>query len=67
MKIELFADITASRNINEWVVILIPTIALKRSDAFAEEACRYIIFHFLVFQICVRIITKKKSNETAGH
>lgn len=65
MKIELFADITASRNINEWVVILIPTIALKRSDELADEACRYIIFHFLVFQIYVRIISKKKSHETA--
>lgn len=67
MKIELFTDITASRDINEWVVILIPTIALKRSDVFTEEACRYIIFHFLVFQIFVRIITKKKCNETAKH
>ena len=57
MKVNLFADITRSRSTGDWTFLLLPTIAIKRADVFADEAAHYVIAHWLIFQVYVRIIT----------
>lgn len=59
MKVNLFADITISRSTGDWTVLLLPTIAIKREDVFRNEAAHYIIVHWLIFQVYIRIITPK--------
>lgn len=59
MKVNLFADITMSRRTGGWTCLLLPTIAIKREDVFQNEAAHYVILHWLIFQVYVRIITQK--------
>lgn len=59
MKVNLFADITWSRRTGDWTCLLLPTIAIKREDVFNDEAVHYVILHWLVFQVYIRIITHK--------
>lgn len=59
MKVNLFADITWSKRTGDWTCLLLPTIAIKREDVFEDEAAHYVIVHWLVFQVHVRIITPK--------
>lgn len=59
MKVNLFADITRSRSTGDWTFLLLPTIAIKREDVFDDEAVHYVILHWLIFQVYVRIITPK--------
>ena len=59
MKINVFADITLSKSTGDWTCLLLPTIAIKREDVFRDEAAHYIIVHWLIFQVYVRIITQK--------
>lgn len=60
MKVNVFASITRSSRTGDWTCLLLPTIAIKREDVFADEAVHYIILHWLIFQVYVRIIDKKK-------
>ena len=64
MKINVFASITWSRSTGDWTCLLLPTIAIKREDVFADEAAHYLIAHWLIFQVYVRIITVR--NEELG-
>ena len=41
------------------LVSLLPTIAIKREDVFDDEAVHYVILHWLIFQVYVKIITEK--------
>ena len=59
MKVNLIAKLTRSECTNDWTCLLLPTIAIKRSDIFTDESAHYIILHWLIFQVYVRIITKK--------
>ena len=59
MKINVFADITRSRSTGDWTCLLLPTIAIKREDMYDDEAVHYVILHWLIFQVYVRIITQK--------
>ena len=59
MKINVFADITLSKSTGDWTCLLLPTIAIKREDVFDDEASHYVILHWLIFQVYVRIITQK--------
>ena len=59
MKVNLFADITWSRRTGDWTCLLLPTIAIKREDVFRDEAAHYIIVHWPIFQVYIRIITPK--------
>lgn len=63
MKVNLSTDITRSRRTGDWTCLLLPTIAIKREDVFADEAVHYIILHWLIFQVYVRIINKKKGGK----
>lgn len=59
MKVNLYADITRSRRTGDWTCLLLPTIAIKREDVYDDEAVHYVILHWLIFQVYVRIITQK--------
>lgn len=59
MKVNLFADITWSRRTGDWTCLLFPTIAVKREDVFEDEAVHYVILHWLIFQVYIRIITQR--------
>jgi hypothetical protein len=59
MKVNLFADITWSKRTGDWTCLLLPTIAIKREDVFADEAAHYVILHWLIFQVYFRIATQK--------
>ena len=59
MKVNLFADITWSRSTGDWTCLLLPTIAIKRKDVFDDEAAHYVILHWLIFQVYVRIWTQR--------
>lgn len=63
MKVNVFADITRSRRTGDWTCLLLPTIAIKREDVFDDEAAHYVILHWLIFQVYVRIINKKKGGK----
>ena len=60
MKVNVCADITMSRSTGEWTCLLLPTIAIKREDVFDDEAVLYVILHWLIFQVYVRIIKAKR-------
>lgn len=59
MKVNLFASITKSKSTGDWTFLLLPTIAIKRKDVFDDEAVHYVILHWFIFQVYVRIITPK--------
>ena len=59
MKVNLFADITWSKSTGDWTCLMLPTIAIKRADVFADEAVHYVILHWIIFQVYVRIITQR--------
>ena len=59
MKVNVFADITVSKRTGDWTCLLLPTIAIKREDVFNDEAAHYVILHWLIFQVYIRIITQK--------
>lgn len=59
MKVNLFTDITWPRRTGDWTRLLLPTIAIKREDMFDDEAVHYVILHWLIFRVYVRIITQK--------
>ena len=48
-----------SRRAGDWLCLLLPTIAIKREDMFDDEAVHYVILHWLIFRVYVRIITQK--------
>lgn len=60
MKVNVCADITMSRRTDEWTCLLLPTIAIKREDVFNDESVHYVILHWLIFQVYVRIIKAKR-------
>ena len=43
----------------DWTCLLLPTIAIKRADVFEDEAVHYVILHWLIFQVYIRIITQR--------
>ncbi len=49
-----------SRRTGEWTCLLLPTIAIKREDVFDDEAVHYVILHWLIFQVYVRMIKAKR-------
>ena len=59
MKVNVFADITVSKRTGDWTCLLLPTIAIKREDVLNDEAAHYVILHWLIFQVYIRIITQK--------
>ena len=59
MKVNVFANITWSKRTGDWTCLLLPTIAIKRADVFDDEAVHYVILHWLIFQVFVRIITQR--------
>lgn len=59
MKVNVFADITRSRRPGDWTCVLLPTIAIKREDLYDDEAVHYVILHWLIFRVYVRIRTQK--------
>ena len=59
MKVNVFTDITRLRRTGDWTCLLLPTIAIKREDMFDDEAVHYVILHWLIFRVYVRIITQK--------
>lgn len=62
MKIKFDHAITISKRYNDWVFAITPCIYICRSDVFASEACFYINVRWLVFQVYIQIITKKKES-----
>ena len=60
MNVNVCADITMSRRTGEWTCLLLPTIAIKREDVFDDEAVHYVILHWLIFQVYVKIIKAKR-------
>lgn len=58
MKVNVFADITRWRR-TDWTCVLLPTIAIKREDLYDDEAVHYVILHWLIFRVYVRIRTQK--------
>ena len=58
MNIRLFAGISRF-NSQAWEFQILPIICIKRKDIFYKEAGHYVIFHWLMLQVYVRIITKK--------
>lgn len=63
MKVNVFAGVTKSSRTGDWTSLLLPTIAIKREDVFEDEAAHYVILHWLIFQVYVRIIDEKKGGK----
>lgn len=59
MKVNLYAGITMSRSTGDWTCLLLPTIAIMREDVFDDEAAHYVMLHWLIFQVYVRIRTQR--------
>ena len=59
MKVNVFANVSRSERTGNWQCMLLPTIGILRDDVFEDEAAYYVVFHWLLFQVYVRILKKK--------
>ena len=60
MKIYPSARISVLPRCHSWSFTFFPTIGIRRDDFFYDEACHIVFFHWLVFVLMCKIVTKKK-------